>query len=1525
MAILQYQQIKDNAQTPVVATIAETDEFIVLTKDGEGADKLVRIKRSDFVSVVSGANSIPGILTSISDLEQADIDIQALIDTANNLRAEAEDRLDSAIAQKQALIDDAEARILVAEAQLAQAVLDLDSAEVTLANQATLISNAEARLDIAEADVAQAQADLTTAKGRLDGVDTLIATAQTDITTAEGRLDTAETLIASQGASISVNETEIALRATKTEVNQQISEVLDALTPAVRFQFLNTSEGFTATNATLTNNATHLNVDPTGAGAYIEKTGLTIDADNNGIVNIRTKRIAGTGWGVEFEFTTNGSTWHTVATTEPNDPDIYNVLRLDLSSNVNWTGTVTGIRINFGAGSGDDFDLDVFEIGKASPEGLAYADLESRVTVSEADIVVNATAITQRVTQTDFDLAEGRITDAEAEIIINANSITSKVSQTDFDTLEGTVNTQATTITQTANSINLLAYNLDVVAQGAETGIVENQASIEVNAGEIALKASQSELDTVEGRVTDAEASIIVNAGEIALKVAQTDFDTVEGRVTDAEASIVTNAGQIALKASQTDLNTIDGRVTDAEASIIVNAGAIALRVTQTDFDILSGTVSSQGTSITANADAIALKAEQSEVDTIDGRVTSSEASIIVNADAIATKVAQTDFDTLAGTVTDNVTEIQQTSTNIKLLAYELDVNTQGAEKGIQENKASITINADSIALKVSQADFDVVEGRVTNAEASIVVNANSIALKVDQTDFDTLSGTVTSQGTSISANATAIALKAESSTVSAIDGRVTTAEADILVNAGAIALRVTQTDFDTLAGTVSTQGTSITANASAIALKADSTTVSAIDGRVTDAEAEILVNAGAIALRVTQTDFDTLAGTVSTQGTSITANANAIALKVEQADFDTLSGTVSTQGTSITANANAITLKADSSTVSTLSGTVSSNTASIGVNATAIATKVSQTDYDTLLTDAGGIVERVGVTETEIVQTKNSINLLAYELDIVGQGAEEQVKSNEASITINAEQIALRVTQTDFDTLSGTVSSQGTSITANANAIALKADSTTVSAIDGRVTSAEASIMVNADAIALKAESSTVSAIDGRLSTAETAISLTTNNIQLLAYELDVVGQGAEQRLTENRASIEINANAIVSKVGNDEVYSKLTQNMEGFEFLANQMKSSNFNGTITDGELISPGTLGWAFDKDGNFSARGGWIGGFKLINGVLTSDWDDAIVGDYYDKYRIYLSPSATDSKVIRITSQVYENVDGGTPFGSETDLFYVDREGLTSVQKLEVAGFDVGVNGSSVDRFKSGDMEIVGGVNPKIRILDDGNEAVLIDDTTDILSDQDALATGSAIVSIPSTDGEELFSSTTKKYKTLTYTEGGILFANSTYIHVKSTTGSIGQIVLAIEVSDDGGSTWTEVDRTTGVGNIPNSVGNHTVDLVKTIMYPMGSDYNAIRTAIWVQNVTPTSGYIFYRNIYGGINNLKSRINKNRVFSTFLSAGYAVNLFDRFNVDQRGEMYVEESGSDLYLRVKFYKNDGTYTIKTIADST
>src|SRR5690606_22704019 len=122
------------------------------------------------------------------------------------------------------------------------------------------------------------------------------------------------------------------------------------------------------------------------------------------------------------------------------------------------------------------------------------------------------------------------------------------------------------------DKVNVTVYNnkmtaLDLTIDGLNTTVSNTVANVDTLTGNVTSALSQigeldlradgfetsiseitGDLSGVEGRLTSAEGSITALAGEVALKATQTEVDTIEGRLSTAEGSITTMAGQISSK-----------------------------------------------------------------------------------------------------------------------------------------------------------------------------------------------------------------------------------------------------------------------------------------------------------------------------------------------------------------------------------------------------------------------------------------------------------------------------------------------------------------------------------------------------------------------------------------------------------------------------------------------------------------------------------------------------------------------------------------------------------------------------------------------------------------------------------------------------------------------------------------------------------------------------------------------------------------------------------------------------------------
>lgn len=187
-----------------------------------------------------------------------------------------------------------------------------------------------------------------------------------------------------------------------------------------------------------------------------------------------------------------------------------------------------------------------------------FNELGERVSSAETQITQKADSVTVTALQTTVDEVSGQVTENAAWIEANADKVASQITREEFDELGGEVSSNTSLIEQTAEAIR---SEVSTATGGLQTQITQQ-------AGEIDLKASQSDVDTLAGRVTTAEATIEAQANQIALRVTTTDFDAAMNDKLDADApsvgvntesGIVINETGVYVEGQTIDLRTSDG------------------------------------------------------------------------------------------------------------------------------------------------------------------------------------------------------------------------------------------------------------------------------------------------------------------------------------------------------------------------------------------------------------------------------------------------------------------------------------------------------------------------------------------------------------------------------------------------------------------------------------------------------------------------------------------------------------------------------------------------------------------------------------------------------------------------------------------------------------------------------------------------------------------------------------------------------------------------------------------------------
>ena len=225
------------------------------------------------------------------------------------------------------------------------------------------------------------------------------------------------------------------------------------------------------------------------------------------------------------------------------------------------------------------------EISTADISDLdAYMETESGEIILEARSVIQQTATEILATVAENKItSDGQYQELLSALTVQAGQIATKVSQTTYDTDKQASETRFSTIEQTASQIqSTVAAN----KESADGSISSLQSQITQQAGLIATKVSQTDY-AADNTTRETRFSTIEQTAEgLTTRVADIEEEFGEGgRITEAETSIEQNAQAIALKASQSSVDTLSGQVQQNAAAIVIANNQIATKVSQSAYD----------------------------------------------------------------------------------------------------------------------------------------------------------------------------------------------------------------------------------------------------------------------------------------------------------------------------------------------------------------------------------------------------------------------------------------------------------------------------------------------------------------------------------------------------------------------------------------------------------------------------------------------------------------------------------------------------------------------------------------------------------------------------------------------------------------------------------------------------------------------------------------------------------------------------------------------------------------------------
>ena len=355
---------------------------------------------------------------------------------------------------------------------------------------------------------------------------------------------------------------------------------------------------------------------------------------------------------------------------------------------------------------------------------------------------------------TDYTIApediETSITNVETEIDNINGELSTKVSKTEFNALSNKVSANETQINQTSESIKLLATKTELNTVANDLGTLEetvssNTAQLEVQAGRIATKVTQEQVETIvntaiESMSSDGQNLVIYGACDDFPRLIDTDTQT-----TSMNASITTSK-ELKLKATGSEadnfyifgtINTLSGLLLDTYTMTmdIKIPSDSTVTVNNLNFVVWESD-NSQSTNL-STLTPISTSGEWNRYS-----VTKTFTNEAATARRFFVRLANVTDYSNAYVLVDNV-KIERGS---EPTAFTKNPNEMTAtelaalKQRVSNAEAKIELNADSIEAKVSkdvyESDLATQNAKISSAESKITANADAIALKVEKTDI---------------------------------------------------------------------------------------------------------------------------------------------------------------------------------------------------------------------------------------------------------------------------------------------------------------------------------------------------------------------------------------------------------------------------------------------------------------------------------------------------------------------------------------------------------------------------------------------------------------------------------------------------------------------------------------------------------------------------------------------------------------------------------------------------------------------
>ncbi|WP_415606442.1 phage tail spike protein [Liquorilactobacillus hordei] len=650
--------------------------------------------------------------------------------------------------------------------------------------------------------------------------------------------------------------------------------------------------------------------------------------------------------------------------------------------------------------------------------------------------------------------AQTAMTDAKNSLSIsndNADKITSLDS--DIDTVNKNLSDTKTdlqkSITDNTNKIKDVSSGLDSTKTDLQKKIDNNSSTI---------SKAQSDISTVSNDLNTTKTNL-KTVSDLATQN-KTDINTTNSTVSGIKTDLANTKGDVTeLKTTASGLET---DVTNAQGDITklqTRAGSLESNMSDAQGDIssLQQTASGFNTTLTSlQSDNTTNKSNIASLQSTSTSMSSNIASLQSD-----NKTNKSDISTLKQTATSLESDISSVQTTAN--SNKSDISSlQQDSTGIKANVASL--QSDNTTNKSNISSLQITANGLNNSVSSIQnqVNASAVGTNLIR---DTHSDWVT----------------IKPFTDWYYSDWTSTLVSDVGLKDGDIITCSKELD-NTLADTnVLRNHIRIKDKDENIIFDQDSDYVQSIPGETSKAIQTLTLPVGSYVIRMVtiQSQINNPVTGLRIRHEKIEKGSVATDYSTNPADnatvtsVSTLSNTVSGLNSTVskvqtTADANKTNISSLSNTVNGLNSTVSSLSSDNTTN---------KSNISSLQITANGIQTNVSSLQSDNTTNKSNISSLQQTATEIKSSLSSKVDNSTytSDKTQTAKDIASKVSQTDFNSLKGTVSTQGTNIDQNTHDITLKANTTTVNTLAGRVSTAESNIDINAQAITQKVSSNDV------------------------------------------------------------------------------------------------------------------------------------------------------------------------------------------------------------------------------------------------------------------------------------------------------------------------------------------------------------------------------------------------------------------------------------------------------------------